>query len=451
MGNLRTHIDQELAAWIRAQRMFFVSTAPISAEAHINCSPKGGDAFRVLGELEVAYQDLHGSGAETVAHLRENGRILIMFCAFDGAPKIVRLHGRGEVVVPGHPSFEVLNSHFPQHPGTRAIIRIEVDRVSDSCGFGVPKMSFVEDRDTLEKWARGQGDEGLAAYRARKNAKSIDGLPAFPLRLSPLAQPATWDRVSEGYDAEVRPVFAAFSETALDLANVKPGMRVLDVASGPGTLVELAVGRGARVNAVDFSPAMIFRLQERVTAAAWPNVEATVGDGMALPFDDASFDAAFSMFGLMFFSDRQKGLLELLRVLQPGRSAVISSWVPMSQVPLFATTMSLLSELFPDLLPSKPLPPVLNDACSCRKELADAGFVEIDTIEQSVTFEASTLDDFVKSVTRTNAIVAHVASMVGDQWADAERTLRQRLAGTFGEGPQSMTMTAILTRGKAPT
>ncbi|MCB1208932.1 MAG: methyltransferase domain-containing protein [Verrucomicrobiales bacterium] len=450
MGNLRSHIDGDLAEWIGAQRMFFVATAPLSADAHVNCSPKGGDAFRVLGELEVAYQDVHGSGAETVAHLRENCRILIMFCAFEGGPKIVRLHGRGEVIVPGHPRFESLATLFPPHPGTRSIIRIDVERVSDSCGFGVPKMSFVEDRDTLQKWAQGQGDSGLAAYRQKKNAKSIDGLPAFPLPMSPLALPATWDRVSEGYDAEVRPVFAAFSESALNLANVGAGMKVLDVAAGPGTLVELAAERGAQVNAIDFSPRMIQRLRERIRAAEWPGVEALVADGMALPFDAAAFDAVFSMFGLMFFSDRHKGLSELRRVLRPGCKAVISSWVPMSQLPLFATTMTLLGEILPDLLPSKPLPPVLNDATSCRREFEEAGFQNVQTAEQSVTFDAATMDDFVDSLRRTNAMVAHVAEVAADRWIDAERQLGEGLIRQFGAGPQSMTMTAILTVGTAP-
>lgn len=173
-------IDPEMAEWIGRQRVFFVATAPLSADGHVNVSPKGGEAFRVLGPLEVAYQDYTGSGAETAAHLRENGRIVVMFCAFDGAPKIVRLHGRGTVITRNDPSFDTLSSKFPPNPGTRAIIRVAVTRVSDSCGFSVPFFDFRGSRDTLDRWAANQGLENLKAYRTRKNSVSIDGLPGFP-------------------------------------------------------------------------------------------------------------------------------------------------------------------------------------------------------------------------------------------------------------------------------
>ena len=179
MSKRRDNIDSELAAWIANQRVFFVATSPLSANGHINASPKGGDAFRVLGPLEVAYQDYTGSGAETAAHLLENGRIIIMFCAFDGPPKIVRLHGRGEVVTQQHPRFAELVAHFPANAGTRAIIHITVERVSDSCGYAVPRFDFREHRDTLDRWAESKGKEGLTEYRANKNQNSIDGLPAF--------------------------------------------------------------------------------------------------------------------------------------------------------------------------------------------------------------------------------------------------------------------------------
>lgn len=179
MGKTYDGITPELREWIAAQHMFFVATAPLAAAGHVNCSPKGGDAFRVLGPREVAYADLTGSGAETVAHLRENGRIVVMFCAFTGGPKIVRLHGRGEVLEPGDAGFERLRSHFPDMQGLRAIIRIEVTRVSDSCGYAVPRYDFVEPRDVLDKWAAAKGDEGLVEYRRQKNRESIDGLPAL--------------------------------------------------------------------------------------------------------------------------------------------------------------------------------------------------------------------------------------------------------------------------------
>ena len=179
MSNTHEIIDSELASWIGKQPVFFVATAPLSATGHINASPKGGNSFRILGPKEIAYQDYTGSGAETAAHLKENSRIVIMFCAFDGPPRILRLHGRGEVIEPGHARFTELAAHFPPHPGTRAFVHVVVTRVSTSCGYGVPLMDFREHRDLLEEWATGKTRDGLEQYRAAKNRNSIDGLPAF--------------------------------------------------------------------------------------------------------------------------------------------------------------------------------------------------------------------------------------------------------------------------------
>ncbi len=172
-------IDEQLSAWISRQRIFFVATAPLSEEGRINCSPKGGDSFRVLSPLSSAYQDYTGSGAETAAHLRENGRIVVMFCAFEGKPDVVRLHGHGEVFTPGQPKFEELSAHFPPNPGARAIVHIQIDRVSTSCGYSVPLFEFRDNRDILDKWAIAMGEEKLTEYRATKNSVSIDGLPAL--------------------------------------------------------------------------------------------------------------------------------------------------------------------------------------------------------------------------------------------------------------------------------
>jgi hypothetical protein len=177
--NIHPHIEPELAEWIARQKIFFVGSAPLSPTGRVNVSPKGGEAFRVLGPLEVVYQDYTGSGAETAAHVRENGRIVIMFCAFEGAPKIVRLHGTATLVLPGQATFAELAAHFPPNPGTRALFHIKVQRVTDSCGYSVPFFDFKEPRESLTKWAENQGPEKLADYRARKNARSIDGLPAF--------------------------------------------------------------------------------------------------------------------------------------------------------------------------------------------------------------------------------------------------------------------------------
>ena len=172
-------IDAELAAWLQAQKVFFVATAPLSGTGLINCSPKGGEAFRVLGPKEVAYQDYTGSGAETAAHLRENGRITIMFCAFDGPPDIIRLYGKGELITRGHARFSEFEKVFPKNPGTRSFVRVDLTRVSTSCGYSVPLMDFKAPREQLNKWAANKGEEGVAEYRAQKNRKSIEGLPAF--------------------------------------------------------------------------------------------------------------------------------------------------------------------------------------------------------------------------------------------------------------------------------
>ncbi len=174
-----TSIDDQTAAWIREQPIFFVATAPLDRAGWVNCSPKGGDAFRILDSQTVAYQDLTGSGIETVAHVRENGRIVIMFCAFAAEPMILRLHGRGEVVTTSDPAFESLAHHFPEHVGTRAIVRVHVTRVARSCGYGVPLFEYQGSRDQLAAWATGRGRAGLEAYRREKNARSLDGLPGL--------------------------------------------------------------------------------------------------------------------------------------------------------------------------------------------------------------------------------------------------------------------------------
>ena len=179
MGKTIERIDSELRAWLAVQRMFFVATAPLAGDGHVNCSPKGGDSFRVVGEHEVLYQDLTGSGCETAAHVRENGRIVIMFCAFEGPPRILRMHGRGEIVLEGHPRYEEFSKLFSPHLGRRAFVRVHVDRIANSCGYGVPRMEFVEHRSALDDWAERKGKEDVDAYRRENNRLSLDDLPAF--------------------------------------------------------------------------------------------------------------------------------------------------------------------------------------------------------------------------------------------------------------------------------
>jgi hypothetical protein len=173
-------IDDKLAAWLEAQPVFFVATAPRSDDQLINVSPKGLEgSFSVIDEHTVAYLDLTGSGVETIAHLRENGRIVILFCAFDGRPNIVRLHGRGRVVLPGQTEVDELYPRFAQHLGVRSIILVDVHRASESCGYGVPTMAYQADRPVLDLDHAKRGAEGLAEYRATRNANSLDGLPGL--------------------------------------------------------------------------------------------------------------------------------------------------------------------------------------------------------------------------------------------------------------------------------
>jgi len=172
-------ITPELAEWMTAQHVFFVATAPLSPDGHVNCSPKGLDTFRVRDPRTVAYLDLTGSGAETISHLRENGRIVFMFCEMSGTPKIVRLHGKGRVVLPGTEEWQSQIDTFPQHPGARTIVIAEITRISDSCGFGVPKYEYARERRGLTTWAESKGIDGLSQYRSEKNSRSIDGLPGL--------------------------------------------------------------------------------------------------------------------------------------------------------------------------------------------------------------------------------------------------------------------------------
>jgi hypothetical protein len=191
MGQVYDVINEQLERWIGKQAVFFVGTAPLSAEGHVNVSPKGPiDSLRVIGPTKVAYLDVVGSGAETIAHLRENGRIVIMLCAFSGPPRILRLHGRGEVVLAGEERFDELldlcRFAEPEAPeARRAVVVVEVERIADSCGYGVPLMSYTGSRPHVDLWAakklRVGGPEALLDYQREKNSRSIDDLPAVDL------------------------------------------------------------------------------------------------------------------------------------------------------------------------------------------------------------------------------------------------------------------------------
>lgn len=179
MGDVFAEITPALRRFIEAQRVFFAASAPLAAGGRVNLSPKGTDSLRVFDERTVAYLDYVGSGVETIAHLRENGRIALMFCAFAGPPMIVRLHGRGDAVEPGDPEWAALRPRFPDAAGARAIIRVRVERASTSCGYGVPLYGYEGERSALAAWAEKKGPEGLVRYQREKNAASIDGLPGL--------------------------------------------------------------------------------------------------------------------------------------------------------------------------------------------------------------------------------------------------------------------------------
>jgi pyridoxamine 5'-phosphate oxidase-like protein len=196
MGKIFDEIDERLERWIFRQSMFFVGSAPLDGDGHVNVSPKGPiDTLKVLTPTSVAYLDMIGSGAETIAHVRENGRVVIMLCAFEGPPRILRLHGHGEVVPASDDRFselmELCGFAQPSIPeARRAIVLVEVARVADSCGYGVPLMKHEGDRSHMPLWAakkvRVGGADALLDYQREKNAVSIDGLPAvdLPVRVS---------------------------------------------------------------------------------------------------------------------------------------------------------------------------------------------------------------------------------------------------------------------------
>jgi hypothetical protein len=182
MSKVYEFIDRQIRTWLLKQPVFFVATAPLSERGHVNVSPKGmAGTFAVLGTHRVAYLDYTGTGAETIAHLRENGRITLMFCAFEGPPKIVRLHGKGRFVLPRDEEFANLRAHFSKEEvqGQRSIIVIDVERVSDACGWSVPHLDLRSDRTVLDRHHHRRDDKYFEKYWRTTNATSIDGLPAM--------------------------------------------------------------------------------------------------------------------------------------------------------------------------------------------------------------------------------------------------------------------------------
>ncbi len=182
MGKVQDELTDDIIEFIGRQKMFCVATAPTELEGHLNLSPKGLDSFRILGPNRVAYLDLTGSGIETVAHLRQNGRITLMFCSYEGKPLIVRLYGTGSVVEPGSEEWGELAPLFPEYPGMRTIIVVDVTRVSGTCGYSVPLYEYKGERSQLLDWAEKQGEGRMEEYKAKNNALSIDGIPGLAVK-----------------------------------------------------------------------------------------------------------------------------------------------------------------------------------------------------------------------------------------------------------------------------
>jgi hypothetical protein len=179
MGKEYQEIDGHIQRWIERQHVFFVSTAPLADDGRINCSPKGLDSLRVLGPRQVAYVDIGGSGIETVAHLKENGRVVIMLCAFEGPPKIFRFYGHGRPVESHDADFEKLVPMFPPMPAIRNFIVVDIECIRDSCGYGVPLYEFSRERESLKNWCESKSEDELLRYRVERNAQSLDGLPGL--------------------------------------------------------------------------------------------------------------------------------------------------------------------------------------------------------------------------------------------------------------------------------
>jgi len=177
MGKVLDGITDDVREFIEKQHLFFVATAPLATDGHVNVSPKGMDSFRILGDHRVGYIDLTGSGNETSAHIAENGRITFMFCAFEGSPNIIRLYGEGRTILPGDEDWQAFVTHFPAHMSARQIIVANIHRVSTSCGYAVPFFEYQGERETLTKYWEAKGQEALPAYQREKNTTSIDNLP----------------------------------------------------------------------------------------------------------------------------------------------------------------------------------------------------------------------------------------------------------------------------------
>jgi ubiquinone/menaquinone biosynthesis C-methylase UbiE len=268
---------------------------------------------------------------------------------------------------------------------------------------------------------------------------------------SPLATPVPWDLVAPAYAEEVVPLFEHFAQEALRLVAPPAGSRIIDVACGPGTLSLLAARAGHQVDAIDFSHTMIEKAAARIAGQGVSTIELRVADGQALPFTDATFDAGFSMFGLMFFPDRAKGFAELRRVLRPGAKALVSSWYPMDQIPVLAAMFGAVREAMHKAMggpimgqPESPLTTVE----ACRAEMA-ASFADVEVHAFSVVERADSADALWNNLTRTLAPIVLMKKNLGDKFAIVDEAARTAMRAALGSGPAELAMKAHLTVGTA--
>jgi SAM-dependent methyltransferase len=261
---------------------------------------------------------------------------------------------------------------------------------------------------------------------------------------SPLAGPRLWNQAASDYLRDVAPGLSLFAADALRVAQVGPGMRVADVACGPGSLSFAAVSLGAEVRALDFSAEMVDLLGERARREGISALQSEVGDGMALPWPDGHFDAAFSLFGLIFFPDRGRGLGELLRVVRPGGRAVISSWVPAERVPVLAEVWGVLAAELPGL-PYNRVRPALGDPETFRAELAAAGFTSVAVQEVQHELEVPSVLAYWRTLARsTPPLIATRETVPDPRWTELCAEIELRLERRFGAGPQRVPLIALL-------
>lgn len=270
---------------------------------------------------------------------------------------------------------------------------------------------------------------------------------------SPLSVPAPWDLVAPAYAEEVVPQFETFAREALRLVAASPGSRIIDVACGPCTLSVLAAQAGHPVDAIDFSRTMVERAADRIARHGISSIDLRVADGQALPFADATFDAGFSMFGLMFFPDRAKGFAELRRVLKPGAKALVSSWHPLDSIPVLAAMFGAIREAMAKAMGAAPgageqreMPLTTVDAC--RTEMSRS-FADVEVHELSLTERAESPDALWESFTRTMAPIVLMKQNLGDKFGVVDEAARAAIRSAIGSGPTELTMTAHLTVGTA--